>query len=51
MVVYIKHEGKLYTYQDLAAKYNVPTNLIASRWRQGVRDIDKLVKPKRKEDN
>ena len=43
---YIKDKNELKTIKEIAAKYNVPTSLVRSRYNRGIREVEKLIQPK-----
>lgn len=45
-MIHVEVDGRLFTFKQLAEKYGLPKNLIASRYQRGLRELEKLVQPK-----
>jgi hypothetical protein len=45
-MIYIPVKNKLKSLKEIAAEYNVPTRLIYTRYRRGIKDIKELTQSK-----
>lgn len=45
-MTFIKIDGRYLTIREIAEKYEMPRNLIATRIARGIRDIKELTQPK-----